>query len=77
MAKAEVVMKKKFQWWQVPAPLPSHLDDDWDWCEETFGAPCYTSRWWFENSTQTYYFKSEKDALWFELRWSHESKDKQ
>jgi hypothetical protein len=63
-------MKKKFQWWQVPAPLDNNNDTDYRWCEETFGAPDYTSRWWFESSTQKYYFREKKDAMWFELMWS-------
>ena len=36
-----------------------------EWCTETFGSP--GNRWFFSN--YKFYFKHEKDAMWFELKW--------
>lgn len=37
-----------------------------EWCTKTFGPPG-SDRWFISNDR--FYFKHEKDALWFELRW--------
>lgn len=66
-------MKKKFQWWQVNAP--TKIFSDYDWLVEVMGEPDYTARWWFEQESNKYYFRSEKDAMLFELKYSDESKD--
>lgn len=67
-------MKKKFQWWQVDAPFPSTISDDYHWCVDIMGKPDYTARWWFEGSTNKFYFRQKKDAMWFELMWSSHDK---
>ena len=36
-----------------------------DWCVKTFGNP--GERWFMSN--YRFYFKNEKDAMWFELKW--------
>lgn len=41
--------------------------DDFDWCLEMFGEPTH-SRWFYEQSSNLFYFKNEKDAFWFELK---------
>ena len=62
-------MKKKFQWWQVDAPLTFPNDADHRWCEKVMGEPAVTARWWYEHSSDKFYFRNETDAMWFELRW--------
>lgn len=63
-------MKKKFQWWQVDTPFDEYNDDDYQWCLTTMGRPDYTARWWYEQSTNKFYFRQQKDAMMFELMWS-------
>jgi len=46
-----------------------------DWCKESFGAAGKhdTNRWrygWFSTEKDVFYFRSEKDALHFALRWA-------
>ena len=45
-----------------------------EWCEQTFGPGGRSKklRWRFgwTDKTDTYYFKSSKDAMMFTLRWS-------
>ena len=41
------------------------IADAYNWCLETFGPP--GNRWFFKNSQ--FYFKNNKDYMWFELRW--------
>ena len=65
-------MKKKFQWWQVDAPFRHERDEDYRWCQEIMGDPCYTARWWYEQSSDKFYFRSKKDAMLFELMWAGE-----
>ena len=36
------------------------------WCKDTFGPPG-ADRWFIVNDR--FYFRQEKDSLWFELRW--------
>lgn len=43
--------------------------DDFDWCVETFGEPTQTV-WFYEQASNKFYFKDQKHALWFELRFS-------
>ena len=70
-------MKKKFQWWQVDAPFRHECDDDFQWCVSTMGNPSYTARWWYEQSSDKFYFRQQKDAMLFELMWSeHASANK-
>lgn len=61
-------MKKKFQWWQVKGL--ENNDADYVWLNELMGDPDYTARWWYEQSTNNFYFRQEKDAMMFELMWS-------
>jgi hypothetical protein len=37
----------------------------YNWCLETFGSP--GNRWFYRNNQ--FYFKNQKDYVWFELRW--------
>jgi hypothetical protein len=67
-------MKKKFQWWQVTAPLEFPNDADYQWCLDIMGKPDYTARWWYESSSKNFYFRQKKDAMWFELMWSGHDK---
>lgn len=67
-------MKKKFQWWQVDSPFSKMETDDYDWCLTVMGAPCYTARWWYESSSDKFYFKNKNDAMWFEMMWSSHDK---
>lgn len=44
-----------------------------DWCKQQFGEPGKKARWrygWVYRDTDTFYFRDEKDALFFALRWS-------
>ena len=41
------------------------IHDAYNWCLETFGPP--GNRWFFKN--YKFYFKNQKDYVWFELRW--------
>lgn len=46
-------------------------DDILEWCYKTFGTEGprrdRTTRWFKVN--KTFYFSSEKDLLWFQLKW--------
>jgi hypothetical protein len=46
-----------------------------EWCEGRFGPGGRKSRWRFgwTNLTSTFYFKQEKDATMFVLRWCNEN----
>lgn len=44
------------------------IPDPWYWCYESLGSPEPNGRWFFMN--ENYYFKEEKDATMFLLRWS-------
>lgn len=70
-------MKKKFQWWQVNAPFSIRAHDDYDWCSNVLGNPCYTGRWFYESASNKFYFRNKNDAMMFEIMWSgqHESID--
>ena len=35
------------------------------WCIDTFGPP--GERWFISN--YSFYFRNERDAMWFELKW--------
>jgi hypothetical protein len=41
------------------------IDDAYNWCLETFGPPGH--RWFYRPGK--FYFKNNKDYMWFELRW--------
>ena len=46
-----------------------------DWCSETFGNggrnPKYRWRYgWLQDYDDVFYFRSERDALYFDLRWA-------
>ena len=62
-------MKRKFQWWQVPG-LDQNNDDDYVWLQGLMGDPDYTARWWYEQSSNCFYFRQQKDAMLYELMWS-------
>ncbi len=51
------------------------LDDMRQWCHDTFGPGGRKRqyRWrygWIERNASLFYFRTEKDALFFTLRWS-------
>lgn len=49
------------------------IDEIISWCIENFGPSGRNRRWrhgWIIREKDTFYFRNEKDALWFELRWS-------
>jgi len=59
----------------TPAPSSEYRHDDVRaWCEQRFGAGGRSKklRWRFgwTDKSDTYYFKSSKDAMMFTLRWS-------
>lgn len=54
---------------------PGGLDEVKNWCAETFGSggrnkKCRWRYGWIHRQEDYFYFKSEKDALFFVLRWS-------
>jgi hypothetical protein len=60
-------MKERWGWWVCEATTED--PDDFDWCEEIFGCPSPTGRWFYEFQGNKYYFKNKTDAAWYELRW--------
>lgn len=58
----------------TPAIAGSEHNDIKEWCEKTFGPGGRNKhlRWRFgwTDKTDTYYFKSSKDAMLFTLKWS-------
>lgn len=63
-------MKRKFQWWQVKGLVD--VEDDFVWLQRLMGDPDYTARWWYESSSNCFYFRQQKDAMLFELMWSED-----
>ena len=61
-------MKEFWGWWGCKA-APYDTSDDYDWCREMFGYPNANGRWFYEHQTNTFYFKNQQDATWFEIRW--------
>jgi hypothetical protein len=54
---------------------PEQLREVRDWCTEVFGPGGRNSKYkwrygWVNRETDTFYFRNEKDALFFALRWS-------
>lgn len=46
-----------------------------DWCRETFGEggrnpKCQWRYGWTQHDNDIFYFRTEKDALYFDLRWA-------
>lgn len=60
----------------LPSPYtPAGIDEARQWCTETFGLGGRNKhcRWrygWVYREADYFYFKEEKDALYFVLRWS-------
>ena len=59
---------------QVPY-TPTGIREVIDWCTETYGPGGRNKkyRWrygWVYREKDTFYFRTEKDALFFALRWS-------
>ena len=75
-----IVRKSKNQYridlGKIMAPYtPENLNEAQSWCTENFGpgGKNKSSRWrygWVEREADYFYFKEEKDALYFVLRWS-------
>lgn len=54
---------------------PEQLRQVREWCTEVFGpggrnSKCKWRYGWVNRETDTFYFRNEKDALFFALRWS-------
>ena len=54
---------------------PEQLREVRDWCTEVFGpggrnSKCKWRYGWVNREEDTFYFRNEKDALFFMLRWS-------
>lgn len=61
-------MTYRWGWWVCKAYTDS--SEDFDWCEEIFGCPSSNGQWFYEFQSDSFYFKNEKDAMWYELRWT-------
>lgn len=46
------------------------INDSYTWCCDTFGIPNPNTRWVCELSSGRFYFKQQKDANWFLMKWS-------
>lgn len=73
MVRPEVSMKRMHQWYVVADPdTGDHTN--WDWCRDTFGEPDMgTGRWHYDSSNLSYWFRNERDAMWFTIRYSDEA----
>jgi hypothetical protein len=64
--------KYKHKITMTPSLATSEHQEMRDWCEKTYGPGGRRNRWRFgwTDKSDTYYFKSGKDAMLFTLRWS-------
>ena len=65
-------MKFKYGWYSCPgdeAWPEGDEDNDYVWCLKTFGEDNPNGEWFFDHDRNIFYFKKEKDAVWYELRW--------
>ena len=56
----------------VPKASINREEEMREWCEQSYGPGGRKQRWrfgWIQNDS-TFYFKSDKDAMMFVLRWS-------
>lgn len=75
-----MIKRKNKHEFRVTAPVNkpvtnADLEEMRDWCANTFGPGGRKReyRWrygWFNRDADTFYFRNEKDALFFALRWS-------
>jgi hypothetical protein len=64
--------KYKHKITMTPSTAGSEHRNIKEWCEKTYGPGGRRNRWRFgwTDKSDTYYFKSGKDAMLFSLRWS-------